>query len=130
MLTKQEMFNIFVPAIIKQGRKSMRNTVSTWCAYRSHDGLKCAVGMLIPDELYTPEWEQKSLSSIVEELFFSGPDRGDWEEFDSILGFLEQAQQSHDLALDSNSEFVADYIQRSKELARRHNLTWDDNWDN
>lgn len=126
MLTKQEMFDIFVPAIIKQGRKSMRNTVSTWCAYRSHDGLKCAVGMLIPDELYTPEWERKSLSSIVEELFFSGPDSGDWAEADTIIGFLEQAQQCHDLAADC--EFVSDYIRRSKELARRHNLTWDDSW--
>lgn len=34
------------------------------CMYRCHDGTKCFIGALIPDEKYKPELENKGVSSI------------------------------------------------------------------
>lgn len=35
------------------------------CSYRGSKGKKCAVGMFIPDDLYTPDMEQEPLKSIM-----------------------------------------------------------------
>ncbi len=53
MLSQQETFNYIVNHLRKQGRKSMRyiNCCSE-CVYRGPDGTKCAVGFLIPDDIY------------------------------------------------------------------------------
>lgn len=37
------------------------------CLYRSSDGLKCAVGFLVPDELYDPKMEDLALGEIFDE---------------------------------------------------------------
>jgi len=38
------------------------------CAYRGKDNLKCAVGILIPDEIYTPQMEGKGLRELIDEF--------------------------------------------------------------
>lgn len=68
MRTKQELFDIIVAHLRKQGRKSIANnakTIETTCLYRGPDGTKCAIGCLIPDELYKPIMETKSMAYIV-----------------------------------------------------------------
>lgn len=49
MPTKQETFDTVVAHLRKQGQKSLYNGR---CRYRTPDGLKCAVGCLIPDSEY------------------------------------------------------------------------------
>lgn len=56
-LTEQEAFNQVVAHLRKQGRKSIGLERPFYCMYRSEEGMKCAVGALIPDELYFPEME-------------------------------------------------------------------------
>lgn len=34
------------------------------CAYRGRNGTKCAIGILIPDEIYLPEMEGKGFSTL------------------------------------------------------------------
>ena len=46
--------------------KSMDHTDKN-CLYRAEDGRKCAVGMFIPDELYTVEMEGLSSSAVLRE---------------------------------------------------------------
>lgn len=53
-MTNQEAFDIAARHLLKQRRKSYWGGA---CAYRDGYGLKCAVGCLIPDELYKPEME-------------------------------------------------------------------------
>lgn len=61
MATKQETFDAVARHLLTQGRKSMRARESEGkrdvCAYRGSDGVKCAVGCLIPDGFYRPSFE-------------------------------------------------------------------------
>jgi len=49
-VNKQEIFDAVAVHLFKQGERAMNNGT---CVYRSKDGLKCAVGALIPDGLYS-----------------------------------------------------------------------------
>lgn len=49
-MTLQEIFDVAVTGLLKQGKKSMQTTGA--CAYRGVEGCKCAVGFLIKDEFY------------------------------------------------------------------------------
>lgn len=49
-MNRQEVFNKAVKGLAAQGFQSSRNEDKT-CRYRGPEGLKCAVGHLIPDEV-------------------------------------------------------------------------------
>lgn len=60
--TKQQTFNKVVRHLRRQGKKAeVTLTAIKVCRYRTPDGLKCAVGCLIPDEVYDAEMEGKAL---------------------------------------------------------------------
>lgn len=54
MLDRQKTFDTVVQHLRAQGQQAI---VDGSCCYRTADGLKCAVGALIPDEAYTPDIE-------------------------------------------------------------------------
>lgn len=56
-LSKQEVFNKVALHLLKQFTKSVELETSNSCMYRGHKGNKCAVGALIPDEMYREEME-------------------------------------------------------------------------
>ena len=88
-LTKQDVFNIAANGILKQGKRS----VSGLCLYRGPNGLKCAIGMLIPDELYENHFEGNSAgeSGVIEALIKVGvPNTAEYADF------LEHLQGVHD----------------------------------
>ena len=60
-LTKQDIFNIVANGMLKQGKKS-EDRGSSSCLYRGPNGLKCAIGMLMPDNLYDSIMEGQSAS--------------------------------------------------------------------
>lgn len=62
MLTKQEVFDKVVTHLRKQNAKSMSSAGG--CFYRFGEK-KCAVGCLIPDELYSPRLEGLGVASMV-----------------------------------------------------------------
>jgi hypothetical protein len=65
----QSIFDEVVAHLRKQNARSFRNENGlVRCLYRSDDGLKCAVGCLIPDNEYTPEMEKWMVLSVVEML--------------------------------------------------------------
>lgn len=49
-MTNQELFDKVATHLLKQGRRSVR--ANGECAYRGKDGLRCAIGVLIPDDKY------------------------------------------------------------------------------
>lgn len=53
--SKQAIFNKVARHLLRQGKAS-KNSLQD-CLYRGPDGLKCAIGALIPDKVYKPEWE-------------------------------------------------------------------------
>ena len=62
-LTRQEAFDKALAHLRQQGRPAMNVAL---CTYRSDDGGKCAVGALIPDELYTMGMEGKPANLLIE----------------------------------------------------------------
>lgn len=56
--TKQETFNLVVKGLAAQGFERAKGPYKdSSCMYRDDKGRKCAVGQLVPDEIYDPEME-------------------------------------------------------------------------
>ena len=59
-MTNQEAFARMVLHLRQQGRKSVESRGGIdFCRYRTKDGSRCAVGVLITDEMYRPEMEEQ-----------------------------------------------------------------------
>lgn len=73
-MNKQEIFDKVTVHLLTQKKKAQRvnnlslfvsvNPESPICTYRSPEGLRCAIGCLIPDELYDPVIEGISLNIV------------------------------------------------------------------
>lgn len=57
-MTNQEIFDTVYRHLLSQGKRA--KTEDGDCVYRTEDGAKCAVGCLIPDELYMSDIETAS----------------------------------------------------------------------
>lgn len=53
-MTKQEIYDKVKAHLLAQGKRSTDGGKYGMCRYRSLGGLKCAVGVLIADEHYSP----------------------------------------------------------------------------
>jgi hypothetical protein len=87
-LNHQETFDTMLTHLRKQGQRAVDQThehmVDT-CMYRTSSGLKCAVGCLIPDDLYDRRMEGSDPAGLVDDGFIS-----DWDAED--VDFLKSAQ--------------------------------------
>ena len=63
----QETFDEVANHLIQQGKQS-QSDIFHGCAYRSKDGLACAVGCLIDDKFYTEDIEGTVLGSTHDRL--------------------------------------------------------------
>lgn len=64
--TQQSLFDTICIHLCTQGKPAyhMVNGVPNGCAYRGTDGTSCAVGCLIPDELYTESIEGAGIHAV------------------------------------------------------------------
>ena len=63
-MKKQEVFDTVARHLLTQKRRSyVNNEGAELCCYRGPRGLKCAVGALIPDELYSKDLEGLAVGS-------------------------------------------------------------------
>jgi hypothetical protein len=113
-MTNQDIFDTVAIHLIKQGKKSA--DANGDCLYRSPEGLKCAVGCLIPDEVYDPEMEERVISRLLgcyDSLNFL------WPYYD----LLNDLQRTHDMLLTENQTWKDAVILRLYELAEKYNLS-------
>lgn len=115
-MTKQELFNKVVTHLLTQkqpARKTGRDNVrpGVKCMYRNADGLKCAVGCLIPDDRYDKNYEGKSADYLVKAGSFT-----DVGITTANATLLEDLQYMHD---EVHPEF---WESRLAELAVKHEL--------
>src|SRR5258708_26601482 len=108
MLTKQEIFDTVKTHLLKQNARAISGI---GCVYRTDKGLKCAAGVLIKDEFYSPAFESYSAChSIVQEaLEKSGVSE------DDIL-FVVELQRIHDFKEISDCQTVLSFV------STKHNL--------
>ncbi len=64
-MTNQELFDRVATHLLTQGKRSVvREGCEEECRYRDLDGLKCAIGCLIPDDMYSENLEGKNPGNI------------------------------------------------------------------
>jgi hypothetical protein len=92
----QALFDEVALGLLEQNAKSAGEVESTeTCMYRDPDGLKCAVGMVIADEHYSPTFEgvaalnYKVCDALIASGRITGPN-------DCRLDLLAQLQEVHD----------------------------------
>jgi len=81
----QEVFDIVVNHLFTQGRPAYDGVQG--CMYRAPDGLRCAVGVLIPDDLYDKALEKNPSDYIVQDFFDA--DLADWRKHKDLLRRLQ-----------------------------------------
>lgn len=100
----QEIFDTVRTHLLAQGAQSA--DASSNCMYRGPEGLRCAVGCLIPDASYDEDMEHNSISSssaggilVRAALAAAGwlqPDDLNWTNF-AAVSLLRSLQQVHDM---------------------------------
>ena len=93
MISKQEIYDKVKAHLLTQNAKSY-DVENDMCMYRHPDGLKCAIGVLIPDDAYTPDMEGHNVTAMT--LY---PDL--WDRFPEVLkeipvSLLSALQSVHD----------------------------------
>jgi len=60
----QEEFDAVCEHLVKQGQRAYDEEMGA-CLYRAPNGLQCAVGCRIPDEVYHPDMEEKGVDNLL-----------------------------------------------------------------
>jgi len=111
-MTRQQIFTKVKNHLLSQNAKAM-GKYST-CMYRAGGGLKCAVGCLIPDDVYDDRIERRTVENLcdgaVKEFTFL-------KDFDK--DFLRGLQGIHD------NVDVKDWEKELKAFATLENLVYD-----
>lgn len=102
-MNRQEIFDKVAAHLLTQKAKSLkvsRNDGITGeeCRYRGMRGMKCAVGCLIPDELYNPDMEGKRVGALLEHFPQLHPFFFDEHETlpTETISLLDELQGIHD----------------------------------
>jgi hypothetical protein len=90
----QEVFDRIARHLLRQGQKS-KKADSNACLYRGPEGLKCAVGILIPDTLYSEKLEDRMVtdSRVWEALEKAGIVRS--RDMEALLVCLQVVHDSY-----------------------------------
>jgi len=64
--SEQEVFDYVIGHLVSQGKQSLQTEGWEPCAYRGENGTKCAVGALIPDEVYNDGMEGNPVDGLIE----------------------------------------------------------------
>lgn len=115
--TLQELFDRSVSGVIAQGRQA-KDTFAG-CRYRTDNGLKCAVGQLIPDEDYSPAMEGAGVGGDSERAAMVRYAAG--LENDEQIEMAQALQQSHDASAFHQS-FLDSFKLAALVVARRYGL--------
>lgn len=115
----QRVFNDVARHLITQGKRA--SDVNGTCFYRGPEGTRCAIGGIMPDDIYDPSMEGKAVFAPELKPFhwFIGAQGKD--RFSSDLNFLASLQQIH----DSDRSWVMGVARELQDSADRHNLNTD-----
>ena len=109
-LTEQDAFNKIYEWFSDPSHAKSYDAHQMLCKYRDDHGNKCAIGVLIPDELYDPAMENMSLGEVVDRL------PSVFDDVNMSMNFLLRVQHAHDDAHDRENvieqlQIVADGFQ-------------------
>ena len=110
-MTQQEIFDTVCKHLAQQKEQAIGTSeLGTSCRYRGKNNKKCAVGCLIPDEVYTPEMDNGwGLGKVLETSKLKHFRQYEW--------LLLNLQSAHDNAKDAE-----DLQRRLNEIADNNHL--------
>lgn len=111
-MEKQEIFDKVYDALLKQGVASIDSNGS--CMYRGPNGTKCAIGHLIPDELFEHDFNYADICDLPKNVFEYFE-----VESDEDFIFLRNLQIAHDIHLALTIE---SFTEKMREIASKYNL--------
>jgi len=111
-MTRQQIFTKVKNHLLSQNAKAMGKYGT--CMYRTGEGLKCAVGCLIPDDVYDPKIEYKTVNNLCDGMVGSFTFLKDFDK-----NFLRRLQVIHD------NVDVKDWEKELKAFATLENLVYD-----
>lgn len=116
----QEIFDTVAKHLFKQGCRSVEDESldDPACLYRGPEGRMCAVGVLIPDELYDADMEYQNACYLIGKV---GPPFPGWMKANETL--LQDLQVTHDRpAYWTSSDAMQE---RLRIVAQMHRLSAD-----
>ncbi len=124
---QQKTFDFVAKKLLKQGQVSKEHAQ---CVYRGPNGLKCAIGHLIPDNMYSIELEGKSLSkefmdreNLPIKVLTRIAGTKNSKDLDSRLDFLAELQTAHDEVSFTAPYFSHNFIMNMKQVAAKYHLS-------
>lgn len=103
-MTNREAFDTVKKHLLCQGRRSLSDGN---CKFRGDGGLKCAIGILIPEDKYQPSWDASMSASIREVSEACG-----FVDLDKSM--LASLQRMHD------TRPVSEWASRLEEIEREY----------
>ena len=114
----QEIFDTVATHLLKQGRRAVNPDIPEMCHYRGAGGTACAVGVLIPDEVYDPMMEGRTVIGLLSHPGFKLP-RWLWNNETLLI----ELQDVHDV--EHNWEGSATMKAALSKVAKESSLTSD-----
>lgn len=102
----------FDAAYVHCMEQKVRSVDTRDCLYRGPNGTKCAVGCLIPDDLYHEDMEGSSGAGVVMSI--------GWAHLS--MGLIDSIQNAHDTFLDPDDLSV--FRSKMEETAKDYGLEW------
>lgn len=111
-MTNQDAFNtVWNHFVVGRGLPSYELSEATTsgfrCLYRGPHNARCAFGILIPDELYTPFWEDKRAATILRMMESEGD--LEFQELFNTSSILGDLQSCHDTAVEGLVKRLEDF---------------------
>lgn len=129
---KQQLFDRAVAGLANQGFQQSLDETQDTCAYRGSEGMRCAMGHVLPDDKYRPEFEGKNAKDLM--ISHTVGDEPELTVYDllqvpvsearqvdehEIINFLYELQNCHDSVYSLNAEGMKHELRR---LADEHEL--------
>jgi hypothetical protein len=124
----QEIFDTVAEHLMQQAMPAVRDDVPDWqkpsgaspCAYRSPKGMRCAVGVFIPEELYKPDFENMTVWHVLSSCGLISEDecRNYLCDDGSRLDLLTTLQHVHDAAALWPDRYTPPVASRGPEAVR------------
>jgi hypothetical protein len=118
--TPQEVYDFVLTKIREQGTDSSDED-GDFCAYRGHENTKCAIGHMIPDDLYDPKMEKFPVDELLHKFNLENPTTN------SIISeLLLSLQHAHDSASarENVSNFMPEFEFRMRNIADHYQFDY------
>ncbi len=112
-MDRQSVFNQMIEHLVEQGEPAIDSEYK--CVYRTSSGKMCAIGCLIPDDKYDPDFEGSSASDIAG-MVLPFPLHGDDPTF------LDECQTCLHDRPSRHATFLRDMRSEAKRLAYKYDL--------